>query len=107
MPDQQCLPYIEVQSGPQKGVRFELAKSKTTVGRRDRTRQWDIILQDRAVSRPQAEIEREANGFLLTDSSSVNGTLVNGREISQPHLLKEGDAITFGETILIFHTGDS
>ncbi len=105
MPAPSSLPLLEVQDGPQKGTRFELTKTKMVVGRQDRTHQWDIVLQDRAVSRPQAEIVREANGFVLTDSNSINGTLVNGKEISQPHLLKEGDAITFGETILIFRSG--
>ncbi len=105
MPEPVRVPYLEIQTGPQKGARFELVKDRMVAGRADRQHQWDIVLQDRAVSRPQAEIVREPRGPVLTDLNSVNGTLVNGKAISAPYLLRDGDAITLGETVLIFHVG--
>jgi pSer/pThr/pTyr-binding forkhead associated (FHA) protein len=105
VPEPSTMPHLEVSSGPQRGVRFELVKDKIVVGRAGRGQQWDIVLQDRAVSRPHAQITREADDFVLTDLDSANGTLVNGGAISEPHTLSDGDAIALGETILIFHAG--
>jgi pSer/pThr/pTyr-binding forkhead associated (FHA) protein len=99
------IPYLEICSGGGKQSRFELINNKVTIGRAGGGKQWDLTLQDRAVSRPQAQIACQDDGYLLTDLGSANGTLVNGTEISAPHLLKDGDAIVFGETVLVFHAG--
>jgi pSer/pThr/pTyr-binding forkhead associated (FHA) protein len=105
LPALAVTPYLEICSGPGKQAHFDLIKDKMTIGRAGRGQQWDLMLQDRAISRPQAQIARQAEGYVLTDLGSANGTLVNGAEISEPHVLKDGDAITFGETVLVFHAG--
>jgi ABC transport system ATP-binding/permease protein len=94
-----------VCSGLQRGYHFKLVKDKVMIGRSGRGQQWDLMLQDRAVSRPQAQIARTPEGYVLTDLNSANGTLVNGKEITAPHVLKEGDVITFGETAIVFRIG--
>lgn len=99
------LPYLEIGSELQRGFQFKLVKDKISIGRSSRGQQWDLMLHDRAVSRPQAQIEHLPEGFVLTDLQSANGTLVNGQEITAPYILKEGDAITFGEVVLVFHSG--
>lgn len=81
------------------GSRFELQKEVNTVGRGSG---WDICLQDRAVSRPHAEIIRQGDGFALKDLGSANGTVLNGQLISQLQLLKDGDTLLFGEHPLTF-----
>jgi pSer/pThr/pTyr-binding forkhead associated (FHA) protein len=106
MPEPSKLPCLEISSGVQRGVTFELVKEKTLVGRSGRGRQWDIALPDRAVSRPQAQITREGENFVLVDMDSANGTLLNGEMLSEPHFLVDGDAVTFGETVLIFRSGE-
>ncbi len=98
-------PFLEICSGSGKNVHFDLVKEKMTVGRAGRGQQWDLTLFDRAVSRPQAEITCLEGSYILTDLKSANGTLVNAAEITEPYTLKEGDAITFGETVLVFHAG--
>lgn len=99
------LPRLEVSSGPQRGHAFDLTRERTLVGRVGHGQPCDILLQDRAVSRPHAEILRQEDGFLLKDLGSANGTLVNGLPLSEPHPLSDGDAITFGEAVLIFRAG--
>jgi pSer/pThr/pTyr-binding forkhead associated (FHA) protein len=99
------LPRLEVSSGPQRGHVFDLTRERTVVGRVGHGQQWDIMLQDRSVSRPHAEILRQGDGFLLKDLGSANGTLVNGVPLSEPHRMNDGDAITFGEDVLIFRAG--
>ncbi len=81
------------------GTRFKLIKERSRIGR---GQGWDICLQDRAVSRPHAEITRQDDIFILTDLSSANGTIVNGQLISEPQALEDGDMILFGEHPLIF-----
>ncbi len=98
-------PCLEVSCGPQRGTRFGLSRDRTVIGRAGHGPRWDVTLQDRAVSRPHAEIVRREGAFVLSDLQSANGTLVNGAVIVEPHSLKEGDALTIGETVLIFHQG--
>lgn len=81
------------------GSRFELHKEVNTVGR---GQGWDVCLQDRAVSRPHAEIFRQGEGFELKDLDSANGTVLNGQLVTQPQPLKDGDTILFGEHPLTF-----
>ena len=81
------------------GTRFELTKEKNTIGR---GQGWDICLNDRAVSRPHAEIIRQEDGFNLTDLDSANGTMINGQLIFESTFLEDGDTILFGEHPLVF-----
>ena len=105
MDEPSALPKLEVSGGPQRGCSFDLTRERTVVGRAGQGQQWDIMLQDRAVSRPHAEILRQGDGFLVKDLGSANGTLVNGTRLSEPHRLSDGDAITFGEAVLVFRAG--
>jgi hypothetical protein len=43
----------------------------------------DLVIADPAVSRQHAVLERTADGFVLTDLGSANGTWVNGRRIER------------------------
>jgi S1-C subfamily serine protease len=53
--------------------------------------------RDLDVSARHAAIVRKAEGFVLQDLGSRNGTFVNGRRISGDTLLQAGDVIGFGE----------
>lgn len=62
-----------------------------------------IVLADRWMSRTHAMIQRMGQGeFYLIDLGSRNGTFLNGRRVSTPVLLRNGDRITFGQTELEF-----
>lgn len=105
MEEPSSLPRLEVSSGPQRGLVFDLVRERMVVGRAGQGHSWDITLQDRGVSRPHAEILKQNDGFVLKDLGSANGTLVNGATLTDPHPLTEGDAITFGEAVLVFRGG--
>lgn len=107
MQEPSSLPRLEVASESQRGHIFELTKDRMVVGRAGQGHSWDIVLTDRGVSRPHAEIARRADGFLLRDLGSANGTLVNGAALSGQHTLSDGDAITFGEAVLVFRGGSA
>ncbi|MCC6452402.1 MAG: FHA domain-containing protein, partial [Acidobacteria bacterium] len=51
---------------------------------------------DRIVSRDHAAIVRTANGFVLEDRGSFNGTFLNDQRITAPTPLTHGDKIRFG-----------
>jgi len=105
VPELTAQPYLEIRTGPSRGTRFDLVKPKTVIGRAGRGDKWDINLQDRAVSRPHAEIVRAEGEYLLDDLGSANGTLVNGERLGEMHKLTDGDELVFGHDVLVFRQG--
>ncbi len=73
-----------------------------TIGRADSN---DISVDDPAVSRRHAVIEKLAAGWSISDVGSLNGTFVNGEIVDRPRPLYAGDEIVVGDTQLIYHSG--
>jgi hypothetical protein len=63
-----------------------------TIGR---GRDNSIVLDDMLVSRQHVRITADADGLVLEDLGSRNGTYVNGRRVERTHL-SEGDRIGIG-----------
>jgi hypothetical protein len=78
--------------------RISLANSPVTVGRLSNN---DIVLGDANVSRRHAEFRTEGGHWVLTDLGSTNGSLVNGRPVTEQSL-HDADRLTFGSTDLVF-----
>lgn len=72
---------------------FPLNKDHIVVGREVKCH---IMLNDNSVSRQHSSVTRLAEGYLLKDLGSSNGTYVNGHRI-QEALLKDGDRISIGD----------
>lgn len=70
--------------------RWTLDQPATSIGRWEDN---DVIIDDRWVSRHHAQIRREGEKHVIHDLGSKNGTLVNGRRIAAPAVLKDGDEI--------------
>jgi len=88
---QQDMPMLIVYEGELEGQRWVLDQDQVTIGRGS---DCDIVLPERQVSRHHARIERDAEGYLLRDLGSKNGTHVNGQEVrDKPYRLKDGDEI--------------
>ncbi len=78
---------------------YDFQKEKPlTIGRHDSN---DVIIDNLAVSGSQAKIDQMAEGFLLTDLKSTNGTFVN-EELVSSCWLKNGDVILVGKHTLVF-----
>ncbi len=60
-----------------------------------------IPIDDRFLSRRHAEIVSEADGWVLRDNGSVNGTFVNGTRIYTQVRLGPGDHIRLGDAELV------
>jgi len=93
--------YLEVLFGPKAGRQFVLAKDTVVIGRGDDA---DFVLDDPTMSRRHAAIRRLPDGFHLTDLGGSNGTLVNGKAVSEI-VLDDGMTVEVGTTVLSFRAG--
>jgi pSer/pThr/pTyr-binding forkhead associated (FHA) protein len=75
-----------------RGRPVRLAAARTTVGR---DASAGIPVDDDSLSRIHARIDRDAEGLVVTDLKSRNGTLVNGEPVLQSPL-EPGDVVQFG-----------
>lgn len=92
---------LRVMKGADEGKQFDLTEPVVTIGRDHCNK---ICLCDNLVSRRHAEIRQSAGGYCLVDHGGRNGTLVNGRKITDA-ILSPGDQILIGETTLVFLAG--
>lgn len=67
-----------------------------------RSNQCKVRFDNMEVSRLHAKLRLEADGFVLYDLGSANGTLVNGEEV-QKRLLRQGDEIEVGKNRIAFY----
>ncbi len=98
----------EVVEGPEESPHAELVLpdgSHVTLGdgtvTLGRLPECDVVLNDPNVSRRHAEVRRTADGVVVTDLGSTNGTRVNGMPVREQELVS-GDEITVGSTTLVF-----
>ena len=73
-----------------------------TVVRIGREPDMDVVIDNVAVSRRQAEIRLEGADWVLRDLDSGNGTFLNGHRVERSTPLKPGDEVTFGKFSLFF-----
>src|SRR6266581_4471447 len=83
------------------GRRYPLGEGQSwAIGRGDGCA---VMLDSRSVSRLHALIQRRDTGDLaLVDLGSRNGSFVNGRRVSFPVMLNDGDKLVFGDQDLLF-----
>ena len=98
--DQKGRAVLRITEGAGKGTSVEITSSLTIGSRPDS----DLRLEDPTVSRKHAEISRTAEGFLLQDAGSTNGTFLNGVRVDRAYL-RDGAVVTVGETSMVYSTG--
>lgn len=79
--------------------RVVVDKHRVSIGR---TKENDIVLENRGVSRKHALIEFNDSGVVIIDNESLNGTFLNDRKVTE-EMLRDSDHITIGKYDLIFH----
>ena len=84
------VPLLLMMEGRRPGHRFFVDQPEFLIGRDERC---NLVISDRLVSRRHARICLDGAQYYLEDLHSKNGTFVNGREISEPHSLQDGDEI--------------
>jgi EAL domain-containing protein (putative c-di-GMP-specific phosphodiesterase class I) len=68
--------------------------SPFVIGRKEGS---SLLVAAQGISRKHAEILETFDGWRIKDCDSTNGTFVNGRRLTENHLLNHGDYITIGE----------
>jgi serine/threonine-protein kinase len=90
--------------GPARGKVFALTQARMVLGRNPAC---DIVIDELEVSRKHAVISQVAQGYLLEDLQSTNGTFVNNQQIRRLQLLNAGDEIGLGKNVrLSFQKSD-
>jgi diguanylate cyclase (GGDEF)-like protein len=93
-PGKACLIVIR---GRSVGLLLELQKLPAVVGR---SPDVELTIDDLAVSRRHAQVERGPDGFLVRDLGSTNGVFVNGVRV-QAQALRDGDRIQIGTAAIL------
>ncbi|MFN3704561.1 MAG: FHA domain-containing protein [Thermoflexales bacterium] len=99
----QNAPLLIVENGQMAGQRWLMDTDVLIIGREPGVA--DLLLPERQVSRRHAKLERTAEGFVLTDLGSKNGTFLNGKEVKSPQLLRDGDEIQIALCVKIIFVG--
>ena len=95
-----CLKRFPIRLG---SPELPLGPGEDVIGR-DET--CSIQITDAQVSRRHASIcfQPQAEGFVVADLDSANGTVLNGQRLTEPSVLVEGDVIEVGRSRLVFTT---
>ncbi|MCS6993128.1 MAG: winged helix-turn-helix domain-containing protein [Anaerolineales bacterium] len=93
-PHSQDSPLLVAQVGPLRGERWPIDRP-LVIGRE---RGCDVVIPDRQVSRYHARLTPGANGVILEDLGSKNGTHYNGAPLTAPVVLQDGDTIHIAAT---------
>jgi adenylate cyclase len=97
----QPTPHLVLHSSDSSNRHFPLVGNNCwTIGRSEEN---TFVIGDRWISRNHAMLQwMETGEYYLIDLGSRNGTFVNGRRVSIPVTLQNGDHLTFGQTELDF-----
>lgn len=93
---------LRILDGADRGRVFESLTPPITVGREEGN---TIQLNDERVSRFHIKIQEDHDRLVLTDLESTNGTKVNGEDV-QLRILRYGDMISVGRSVLLFGSRD-
>jgi len=96
-----------VTNGPAEGQKFSLEGHALVMIGRDASCTIQVV--DSQLSRFHLQIKHssEEKKHYVLDFQSKNGVLLNGVKIAEPTALKDHDAISAGETTLLYVTDDT
>jgi len=89
---------VAVEKGPKelRGVNITV-KGPVTIGRSPGA---DIVIGAEYVSSRHARFNLMGQNLFIEDMGSLNGTAVNGRYITEPTSLRNGDKVTIGDVTM-------
>jgi predicted component of type VI protein secretion system len=89
---------LSIRQGPRPNLVFDLDQDSYTIGREAGN---EIVIEDPQVSRRHAQLTRQGEAYILEDIGSTNGTYVNGKRVTAPVLLSNGDTIGLADTVVL------
>lgn len=93
--------WLKVIRGEFEGKEYLVFEGTTSIGNSGKN--TIVLFKDKLVAPNHCEILQEGNKYVLVDKGSPMGTVVNGMRITR-HVLKQGDAIAIGNSVLVFNT---
>jgi pSer/pThr/pTyr-binding forkhead associated (FHA) protein len=93
---------LRILDGADRGQIHENLEPPVTIGREEGN---SVQLNDERISRFHLKIQDDQQKLVLTDLESTNGTRVNGED-TQLRLLRYGDVISLGRSVILFGTRD-
>jgi len=93
--------WLKVIRGEFEGKEYLVFEGLTSIGNSGKN--TIVLFKDKLVAPYHCDIVQEGNRYVLVDKGSPMGTVVNGMRITR-HVLKQGDAIAIGNSVLIFNT---
>ena len=91
---------LEIVEGPGAGKQFDITQP-VVIGR-DQTA--DLVIDDTQASRRHARVEPTANGAIVEDMNSTNGTFINDNELHGRVELGPDDDLLIGVTVMQVRT---
>lgn len=95
---------LAIIDGPDAGSVYRIERPRVTIGRANA----DLTLNDTEASRQHAALEIRDTLFLLEDLGSTNGTLLDGRRITEAtELVDKAEFVVGGSTLMFIVTDES
>ncbi len=92
--------WLHIEAGFRAGRQVILSQPVVTLGRAE---SCDIgLFGDQGVERLHARLVRQGQDYVLSDAGSGGGTYVNNQRVVGPRVLRAGDAIRLGNSLLRF-----
>lgn len=85
-------------SGMNKGSEFLLAEGENSIGRSEKN---NICVFDKKVSRAHCRLHVSAQGVVLEDFGSTNGSRINNVFVNGKQEVKAGDHLRVGQTVFL------
>ena len=93
------MPRLVVKSGDAVGTEYPIRHDGLLIGRHE---QCEIVIANPLISRRHSQILFDGSYCTIEDLGSTNGTFVNDRRLTAPHVLRSGDRVRIGDVLLIF-----
>lgn len=93
--------WLKVIRGEFEGKEYLVFAGTTSIGNNGKN--TIVLFKDKLVGPHHCDINLEGNKYVLTDCGTPMGTVVNGQRTNR-HVLRQGDAIAIGNSVLVFNT---
>lgn len=93
--------WLKVIRGEFEGKEYLVFPGTTSIG--NNSKNTIVLFKDKLVSPHHCDIVMQGSKYVIKDCGSPMGIVVNGIKTTQ-HILRQGDAIAIGNSVLVFNT---
>ena len=93
--------WLKVIRGEFEGKEYLVFAGTTSIGNNGKN--TIVLFKDKLVGPHHCDITLDGSKYVLTDCGTPMGTIVNGQRVAR-HILRQGDAIAIGNSVLVFNT---